>query len=160
METKDRQDRKRERAMAHFYLSVNRRRKDKNRSVHPTCTNPNTCRHIFHQKPCALIGCIFRIIYIKGRQMVCARRAALHCSPCHRLACSVQSLHTQSDVPTRHQTDTQTIRGRKERDSASKLPWMSDQYIKPRSILRRHVLDGWLKDCSVQVRVEYGAVGQ
>ncbi len=58
----------------------------------------------------AMIGCMLRIIYIKGRQMVCARRAALHCSPCHRLAYSVQSLHTQSDVPTRHQTDTQPIR--------------------------------------------------
>lgn len=41
-----------------------------------------------------------------------ARRAALQCSPCHRLACSVQSLHTQSDVPTRHQTDTPPIRAR------------------------------------------------
>lgn len=37
---------------------------------------------------------------------------------------------------------------------------MSDQYIKPRSILRWQILDVWLKDYIVRVRVEYRAVGQ
>jgi hypothetical protein len=116
-------ERERERAMAHFYLNITTRRKDKNGSVYPCMHQPERVQtHNPSEAVSAMSGSVLRIIYIKDRQMVCARRAALHCSPCHRLACSVQSLHTQSDVPTRHQTDTQPIRERKEIDSASKLP--------------------------------------